>query len=157
MSLPGGDEPDDGMWPGTSGRSTHRPEAGSCRDGMEGLPCGARSDRTAPQVRVVIDAGELGLEALIAAILGVLLGVPLAGLLVAALASGLGRRRFGFGSAAMGTVVSIAALVVAVVLRRTVGGEVTGWDVVWATSSTVAAAWSLRTLARRPQGSTERT
>lgn len=104
-----------------------------------------------------IDASELGLEAMLSAILGVLAGVPLAGLLIAALASGLGRRRFGFGSVAMGIVVSIAALVVVVVLWRTIGGEVTGWDLLWATGLTAAAAWSLRKLASRPQASPERT
>ena len=106
---------------------------------------------------MVIDASELGLEAVISAILGVLLGVPLAGLLIAALASGLGRRRIGFGSVAMGIVVSTAALVVVVVLWRTIGGEGTSWDLLWATGLTVAAAWSLRRLALRPQASTERT
>ena len=39
---------------------------------------------------MVIDASELGLGAVIYAILGVLVGVPLAGLLIAALASELG-------------------------------------------------------------------
>ena len=147
----------DGTRPGTDGGPGRRPEAGSCRGGVEGLHRGERSDPTAPQVRVVIDASELGLEAVIYAIIGVLVGVPLAGLLIAALASRLGRRRFGFGSIAMGIVVSIATLVVVVVLWRTIGGEVTGWDLLWATGLTVAAAWSLRRLALRPQASTART
>jgi hypothetical protein len=106
---------------------------------------------------VVVDATELGLDAVFYAILGLLVGVPLAGLLIAASASGLGRRRFGFGSIAMGIVVSVAALVVVVVLWRAIGGEVTGWDLLWVTGLTVAGVWSLRRLASRPQASTERT
>ncbi len=106
---------------------------------------------------MVLDATELGLEAVFYAILGVLVGVPLAGLLIATLASALGRRQFGFGSFAMGIVVSIAALVVVVVLSRTIEGEVTGFDLLWAAGLSVVAAWSLRKLASRPQASTERT
>lgn len=47
---------------------------------------------------MVIDASELGIEAVIYAILAVLVSVPLVGLLIAAVASRLGGRRFGFGS-----------------------------------------------------------
>ncbi len=106
---------------------------------------------------MVIDASELGIEAAIYAILGVLVGVPLAGLLVAAVASGLGGRRFGFGSIGMGIVVSLATGVLVVVIWRTIGGEVTGWDLLWAAGLTVSAVWSLRRLALPPHASTERT
>jgi ABC-type thiamin/hydroxymethylpyrimidine transport system permease subunit len=96
---------------------------------------------------MVIDASELGIEAVIYAILAVLVGVPLVGLLIAAVASRLGGRRFGFGSIGMGIVVSVAAVVDVVVLRRTISGEVTGWDLLWAGGLTVAAVWTLRRLA----------
>lgn len=100
---------------------------------------------------MVIDASDSGLDAVIYAIIGVLVAVPLAGLLVAAAASGLGGRRFGFGSIIMGIVVSVAAVVVVVVLWRTIGGDVTGWDLLWAAGLTMAAVWSLRRLAAPPK------
>ena len=106
---------------------------------------------------MVIDANELGLEVVVYAILGVLVAVPLGGLLVAAVASGLGGRRFGFGSIGMGIVVSLAAGVVFVVAWRTIRGEVTGWDLLWAAGLTVAAVWSLRRLVLPPDASPERT
>ena len=70
-----------------------------------------------------MDASEFGLEAVIYAILAVLVGVPLVGLLIAATASRLGGRRFGFGSIGMGIVVSVASVVVVVVLQRTISGR----------------------------------
>ena len=91
------------------------------------------------------------------AILAVLVGVPLVGLLIAAAASGVGRRRFGLGSLGMGIVVSVAALVVVVVVQRTISGEVTGWDLLWAAGLTVAAVWSLRRLAVPQRTSTDTT
>lgn len=96
---------------------------------------------------MVIDASELGIEAAVSVILAVLVGVPLVGLLVAAVASRLGGRRFGFASIGMGTVVSVAAFVDVVVLERTVSGEVTFWDLLWAGGLTVVAVWSVRRLA----------
>lgn len=104
---------------------------------------------------MVIDASELGLEAVFYAILGVLVGIPLAGLAVAAVASVLGGRRFGLGSIGMGLVVAIATVVDAVVIWRTVSGEVTGWDLLWAAGLTVAGVWSLRRLASPPHPSTD--
>ena len=106
---------------------------------------------------MVVDASELGLEAVFYAILGVLVSVPLAGLVIAVVASRLGGRQFGFGSIGMGIVVSVAAVVVVIVLWRTIGGEVTGWDLVWAAGLTVAAVWSLRRLAVPPQAPSTRT
>jgi ABC-type thiamin/hydroxymethylpyrimidine transport system permease subunit len=94
-----------------------------------------------------VDAGEFGLEAVVYAILAVLVGVPLVGLLIAATASRLGGRRFGFASIGMGIVVSVATVVVVVVLQRTINRAVTGWDVLWAAGLAVAAVWSLRRLA----------
>jgi hypothetical protein len=104
---------------------------------------------------MVIDANELGIEAVIYAILAVLVGVPFVGLLIAAVASRLGGRRFGLGSIGMGIVVSAAAIVDVVVLQRTISGEVTGWDLLWAGGLTVAAVWSLRRLALPPRAPTE--
>ncbi len=106
---------------------------------------------------MVIEASEAGFDAVIYAILAVLVSVPLAGLLIAGAASRLGGRGFGFGSIGMGIVVSVAAGVVVVVLQRTIGGEVTGWDLVWAAGLTLAAVWSLRRLSSPPPSSTERT
>ena len=104
-----------------------------------------------------MDASELGFEAVVYAILAVLLGVPLVGLIIAAAASRLGGRRFGLGSIIMGIVVSIAAVVVVVVFQRTVSGEVTGWDLLWGAGLTVAAVWSLRHLALLQRASTKTT
>jgi hypothetical protein len=104
-----------------------------------------------------IDARELGLEAVFYAFLGVLVGIQLAGLVVAAAASVLGGRRFGLGSFGMGLVVVIAAAVDAVVIWRTVGGEVTGWDLVWAAGLTMAGFWSLRRLGQPPHPPTDGT
>jgi hypothetical protein len=106
---------------------------------------------------MVIDTSELGIEAVIFAILAVLVSVPLFGLLIAAVASRLGGRRFGFGSIGMGIVVSVAAVVVVVVLQRTINGEVTGWDLLWAAGVTVAAVWSVRRLALPQRAPTETT
>ena len=96
---------------------------------------------------MVIEVSEFGFEAVIAAILAVLVSVPLVGLGVAAAASRLGGRRFGFGSIGMGMVIAVAAGVVVVVLQRTISGEVTGWDLLWAAGWTLAAVWCLRRLA----------
>jgi hypothetical protein len=96
---------------------------------------------------MVVDAGELGIEAVIAVILGVFVGVTLGGLLIAAMARRLGGRRFGFVSIGLGIVISATAVIVVVVLWRTIGGDVTGWDLLWAAGSTAAAVWSLRQLA----------
>jgi hypothetical protein len=74
---------------------------------------------------MVLDAGGFGLEAVIYAILAMLVGVPLVGLLIAAAASRLGGRQFGAWSVGMGIVVSVATVVVVVVLQRTISGEVT--------------------------------
>ena len=71
---------------------------------------------------MVIDAGGFGLEAVIYAILAMLVGVPLVGLLIAAAASRLGRQ-FGVWSVGMGIVVSVATVVVVVGLPRTISGE----------------------------------
>ena len=106
---------------------------------------------------MVIDASELGLEAVIYAILAVLVSVPLVGLLIAAVASRFGGRRFGFGSIGMGIVVSVAAIVVVVVLQRTMSGDVTGWDLLLAAGLTVAAVWSLRRLTLPRRASTDTT
>jgi uncharacterized protein (DUF486 family) len=105
----------------------------------------------------IVDASEFGLDAVVYAILGVVVGVPLVGLLIAAAASRLGRRRFGFTSIGMGIVVSVATVVVVVVLQRTISGEVTGWDLLWATGLTMAAVSSLRRLALPQRASTDTT
>jgi hypothetical protein len=102
-----------------------------------------------------VDADEFGLEAVIAAILAVLVSVPFLGLLIAAAASRLGGRRFGLGSIGLGIVVCVAPVVLVVVLQRTISGDVTGWDLLWAAGLTVAAVWSLRHLASPQRTSTD--
>ena len=102
-----------------------------------------------------MDASDSGFEAVIYAILAVLVSVPLVGVLIAAVASRLGGRRFGFGSIGMGIVVAVAAVVVVVVLQRTISGEVTGWDLLWAAGLSVAGVWSLRRLALPQRGSSD--
>jgi hypothetical protein len=102
-----------------------------------------------------VDTSESGFEAVIYAILAMLVSVPLVGLLIAAAASRLGGRRFGLWSIGLGVVVCVAAVVVVVVLQRTFSGEVTGWDLLWATGLAVAAAWSLRRLALPQRVSTD--
>jgi uncharacterized protein (DUF486 family) len=102
-----------------------------------------------------VDAGEFGLEAVVYAILAVVVGLPLVGLLIAATASRLGGRRFGFASIGMGIVVSVATVVVVVVLQRTINREVTRWDLLWAAGFAVAAVWSLRRLASPQRASTD--
>lgn len=104
-----------------------------------------------------MDADEFGLEAVIAAILAVLVSVPVLGLLIAAAASRLGGRRFGLGSIGLGIVVCVGAVVVVVVLQRTISGDVTGWDLVWAAGVTLAAVWSLRHLASNQRAPTDTT
>ena len=104
-----------------------------------------------------MDASEFGLEAVVYVILAVLVGVPLVGLLIAATASRLGGRRFGFASIGMGIVVSVATVVVVVVLQRTISGEVAGWDLLWAAGLALAAVWSLRRLAMPQRPSTDAT
>jgi ABC-type thiamin/hydroxymethylpyrimidine transport system permease subunit len=105
---------------------------------------------------MVIDVDELGIGAVLLAIIGVLAGVLLVGLIVAAAASRLGGRRFGFTSICLGIAVSLSAGVVFVVVRRTIDGEVTGWDLLWAAGLAMAAVWSLRRLAARPHPPPER-
>ncbi len=109
----------------------------------------------APKDRMVIDANGLGIDAVISAIFVVLVSVPLVGLVIAAVASRLGGRRFGFGSIGMGIVVAVAAGVDLVVLWRTIGGEVTGGDLLWAGGLTAAAVWSLRRLSLPQRASPE--
>ena len=104
-----------------------------------------------------MDASEFGLDAVVYAILAALVGVPLVGLVIAAAASRLGGSRFGFASIGMGIVVSVATVVVLVVLQRTISGEVTGWDLLWAAGLTVAAVWSLRRLTLPQRASTDTT
>ncbi len=102
-----------------------------------------------------MDASDSGLHAVIIAVFAGLVGLPLAGLSIAAAASGLGGRRFGFGSVGLGLVVALAAAVVVVVIWRAIGGEVTGWDLLWAAGFAVVAVWCLRRLALPPQASTD--
>ena len=104
-----------------------------------------------------MDASEFGLDAVVYAILAVLVGVPLVGFLIAATASRFGGRRLGFASIGMGIVVSVATVVVVVVLHRAISGEVTGWDLLWAAGLTVAAVWSLRRLTLTQRASTDAT
>jgi len=96
-----------------------------------------------------MDSSGVGLEAVFYAVAGVIVGVFLAGLVIAVAASSLGGRGFGPVSLLLGLVVAIATVVDVVVIWRTVGGEVTGWDLLWAAALTVAGVWSARRLGSR--------
>jgi hypothetical protein len=103
-----------------------------------------------------MDSSDLGVEAVLYAIAGVVLGVLLAGVLVAVAASWLGGRHFGLLSIGMGLIVAIATVVDGVVIWRAVAGEVTGWDLLWAAALTLAGVWSVRRLASEPLRSSGR-
>jgi uncharacterized protein (DUF486 family) len=97
-----------------------------------------------------MDSSDLGLDAVLYAIAGVVLGIALAGVILAVGASRLGGRRFSPASVGIGLVVAIATVVDVVVAWRAVTGEATGWDLLWAALLTVASLWSLRRLASPP-------
>jgi hypothetical protein len=100
-----------------------------------------------------MNSSDLGVEAVLFTIVGVIAGVLLAGFVVAMAASSLGGRRFGLLSIGMGLVVVIATVVDAVVIWRTVEGEVTGWDLLWAACLTVVGVRSFRRLMSPPHPS----
>ena len=104
-----------------------------------------------------MDASEFGLDAVVYAILAVLVGLPLVGLLIAATAGRLGGRRSGLASIGMGIAVSVATVVVVAVLQRTINGEATAWDLLRPAGLTVAAVWSLRRLAPPQRAFTDTT
>jgi hypothetical protein len=103
----------------------------------------------------IVDSSDVGIEAALYAIVGVVVGILLAGVVVAMAASLLGRRRFGLLSIGMGLVVAIATVVDVVVIWRFVGGEATGWDLLWAAGLTVAGGGSLHRLAAPPHPSAD--
>ncbi len=94
-----------------------------------------------------MDASGVGLEAVFYAVAGAVVGVFLAGLVIAVVASLLGGRGFGPVSLILGLVVAVVTVVDVVVIWRIVGREVTGWDLLWAAGLTVAGVWSMRRLA----------
>jgi hypothetical protein len=94
-----------------------------------------------------MDSSDLGFGVVPLAIIGTLVGLLAAGLVVAGIASWMGGQHFGPMSVCLGLVVALAVAVDLVVIWRTIGGEVTGWDLVWAAGLTVAGGWSLRRLA----------
>lgn len=106
------------------------------------------------QLRMVIDASELGLEAVFYAILGLVVGVAVLGFAIAVLTARLGGRSFGFASVGFGLVVSTAAVVAIVVLARTVDGEATSWDWLWTVGLATAAAWCVRQLRQQTDART---
>ena len=59
------------------------------------------------QLRMVIDASELGLEAVFYSILGLVVGVVVLGFAIAVLAARLGGRTLGFASVGFGLVVVV--------------------------------------------------
>ncbi len=97
-----------------------------------------------------MDSSDVGIEAVLYAIAGVVLGVLVAGAFVAAAAGWLGGRHFGLLSFGMGLVVAIASVVDVVVIWRAVAGEVTRWDLLWAVALTLAGVWSVRQLLSQP-------
>ena len=103
---------------------------------------------------MVIDASELGLEAVFYAILGFVVGVAVLGFAIAVLAARLGGRSFSLVSVGFGLVVSTAAVVAIVVLARTVDGEATSWDWLWTVGLATAAAWCVRQLMQQTDART---
>lgn len=106
------------------------------------------------QLSMVIDGGELGLEAVFYTILGLVVGVAVLGFAIAVLAARLGGRSFGVASVGFGLVVSTAAVVAIVVIVRTMNGEATRWDWLWAVGLAAAAAWCARRLMQQPDART---
>jgi hypothetical protein len=95
---------------------------------------------------MVIDADKLDLTGLLYAIIGIGVGILVAGLLIAIVAGRMGGRRFGVRSIALGLVIAVALFVDVVVASRTLSGDVTGWDVLWAAVLTAGAGWCVRRL-----------
>ena len=95
---------------------------------------------------MVVNASELDLNGVLWAILGIAGGVLLFAVATALVAVRLGRRRFGISSVLLGLVIAIAVVVDAVVVSRTLSGEVTGWDLLWAVGLAGAGVLSSRRL-----------
>ena len=137
-----------GAWePGRGPATSSRVVSGS-RGGCRSAPRAPPRERSGD-----MDSSALGLEAVLYAIAGVVVGMILAGVIVAVAASWLGGRQFSLLSIGMGLVVAIATVVDVVVIWRAVAGEVTGWDLLWAAVLTLAAVWSVRRLASPPHRS----
>lgn len=91
----------------------------------------------------MIDPEGLDIEAVIYAIVGVVVGVLLAGVLIGIVVRRVDGRRLPV-ALCFGIVAATALVVDAVVLSRTLSGDVTIWDVCWAVGLTTAAGWSWR-------------
>lgn len=99
----------------------------------------------------MIDSNGLGVDGVIVAAVGVVVAVLVTGLLIGLVAGRLAGCRppiaIGFGMSC-----AVALVVDAVVVARTLSGEVTVWDVIWACGLTTAALslWRLANRSRRP-------
>lgn len=89
-----------------------------------------------------IDASELGLEAVFYAVVGTVGGVLVSSIVLALVVSRWHRRELRPMHLLQSLVVVVAVVVVTVVVWRTIEGDVTGWDLVWAFGLAAAAWWS---------------
>jgi hypothetical protein len=89
---------------------------------------------------MVIDAGELGFEVVLLAVLGVVAGSLIVGAIIATTCARLGRRPLGCVSLLMSWALAVGLGVVALVLWRAKNGEATLFDWLWA-GGLVALSW----------------
>lgn len=94
-----------------------------------------------------MDARDLGLEALLLAIIAAMAGLIVSAVVIAVIASWLGGRSVGPSSIGLAMVAGTAAVVDILVISRSISGEVTGWDLLWAGAMTMAGGWAVRRLA----------
>ena len=104
---------------------------------------------------MVIDARELGLEAILYMVLGVVAGSFAVAVIIGTTCARLGRRPLGGVSLLISWALVVGLGVVAVVLWRAKDGEATLFDWLWA-CGLGAVSWVIaRSLWNRPPGSAE--
>jgi len=89
-----------------------------------------------------IDASELGLEAVLYAVLGTVAGVLASSIGLALVVSRWRRRELRPTHLLQSLVVVVAVVVITAVVWRTIEGDVTGWDLAWVFGLAAAAWWS---------------
>jgi hypothetical protein len=101
---------------------------------------------------VVIDAESL-LDGVLRWAVGIVIGTLVAAVLLAAVVSVLGRRRFGPASVALSLTLIVSVAVVAIVVNRTWTGDATLYDWMWAIPLAVVAFLSGQRLLGGPRPS----
>ena len=97
----------------------------------------------------MIDTGDLDLTGVFVLVALVVVGVPALGLLITFATVRVGPLRLGPASVALGLVTAITIVVDAVVGWRTLRGEATGWDLVWAAGLTTTTLGGARLVSSR--------